>query len=203
MDETTHLAIQTLCTIIDGFPAARRDDAIRRTGLAVGRSADPTGIPTTADQPIKHLYWDLTIDELRDRMIQLVDEVGIDEATIVLGVIHNLDWHFERHADREFSDDCRDSHIATVNGLRADLEKPLDERDYRESDDGINDFIQKIKNEIENVEKSRQEAEDALHYLREKTADVFTWQFWHALTSHKLGDPKRLLDDLDSSDDGT
>ena len=116
MADTSHIAIKKLCEVLDAFPAEHRDDALRRTGLAIGRGADPTGIPLSMDRPIKHLYWDVEIEQLKNRMVYLVDEIGVDEGTIVLGVIQNLDWHFRRHADRDFTEQCRDGHINTING---------------------------------------------------------------------------------------
>ena len=202
MANTSYIAIKLLCEILDSFPTERRKDALRRTGLAIGRGPDLTGIPVSVDRPIKHLYWDVEIDQLKDRMIQLVDEIGVDEGTIVLGVIQNLDWHFRRHADRDFTEECRNGQINTINGLRADLEKPFDQRAYKESDEGIRAFIKKIETAIGNIELDRQNAEDALHYLQLKSEPLFDWKLWNSIAHLKIEQMRPGIDGNDDSEAG-
>lgn len=192
-----------MCLIIQGFPPARRKDAIVFACIAVGKSAEPTGLRLHRDRPIKLSYWDLTIDDFRQRMVELVEDVGMDESAVVLGVVGYLDCLYERRADHGFSEQAYDNHIETIERLRQELKKPIADRTYKASDKEIVAFMQKLQGLLGECEQRRRDAEEALRYLRKKTAEVFTWQLWDELARLRADDLRQLFNDMDDGTDAT
>jgi len=189
-----YIAIDLLCQILDEVPEPRRFDAVTFACIAVGQSAEPTGLKRTRTRTIGQMYWDVTTADLRKRLIYLVDTVDVEQQTLVHGVIGFLDNHFATHANRDFVEGTRENHVNTMERIDADLQIPLEQRESRMRDDELIDFKKKMEQSYSDIEKRRQEAEEALHYLRERVESVFTMEFWQAFTISKLGDPRRLLD---------
>lgn len=141
---------------------------------------------------MKQMFWDVTTNDLRGRLIHLVEEAGVPQQTIVQGVIANLDSHFSRAADREFSERARDNHVSTIANLQKQLELP-----GNESNPQILASIQFMEETMQGCEQRRQDAEEALFFFREETAKAFTNALWEALAKEEIGDPRRLFDGLD------
>jgi hypothetical protein len=189
--ELLPVAIDALCDMLNRFPGNRRADAITFACIAVGQSAQPTGLKPTWDRTMKQMFWDATTNDLRGRLIHLVEEVGVPQQTIVQGVIAYLDSHFSRAADREFSERARDNHVSAIANLQKQLELPGNANNAH-----VLAGIQFMEEALESCERRRQDAEEALLVFREETAKVFTNAFWEALAKEEIGDPRRLFDGL-------
>ena len=196
VDSDKHIAINLLCSILDRVPEKRRSDAITFACIAVGQSAERTGLKATRNRPIKHLFWDVTADDLRRRMVHLVDEVGVCQQAIVQGVIAFLDSHFARQSDPNFVERARQNLIKAIDDITADLELPVDQRKFQMSDLELHDLIQKTEDSLADSEQRRLGAQEALLFLREQAEAVFSQEFWVALTTLEIGDPRNLLDGL-------
>lgn len=127
---------------------------VRRTALgflcnALGRPAEPTGIPLSADRPVGHLYWDHEIDDLYGRLVELIEDVGLEEQLVVQGATTYITTHFGLWADPTFSKLNFEAFRTSIDRLRTQLELPIEHRDGRQSDDEINAFIQALSELIE------------------------------------------------------
>lgn len=192
MNTSTHPAIDMLCGLLSSVPKQRRDDAIIFACIAVGRPAERTGLDPIGSRTIHQLFWDLTTDDLRQRLVYLIEEVGVLEQTVVQGVIGFLDSHFSAQASREFSERARDNQISRIAHLEQQLGLPVDERTRPISDLQLQDLVDKSKQWLAETEQRRREAEETLHFLRNHVEEVFTEELWDTLTAREtegLGGP--------------
>lgn len=188
MADLKYAAIDIFCSIIDGFSASMQQEALGFVCMSLAASPPPTGLEPTLDRPLKQLFWDPTTERLRSRMIELVEENGLQQSVVVMGAVGYLDWHFDRLSDREFTEDSRDNCIDLIASLQGDLKLPIERRNYKQSDGAIREFLDKLTDQVNGSEPRRVQAEEALSYLRERASSAFTWKLWHAL--HATQEPR-------------
>jgi|GEM_PF-3289462 len=189
MSSPHHAAIEALCHILDDLPKARRADAIYRACLSVGQAPEPTGLEPDPNRKIRQLYWELTTKELRERLMELVNEVHIDEQLLVLGIVGSLDHHLAVHATPEYAERKRDKYLAALEKFERERKLPISQRQHQVNDDEIRDLIEKTKELAEQCELRRQQTEATLESLRQSVAKVLTEEFWQNFSSQRFWRP--------------
>ena len=181
------VAINALCGILDRLPENGRPEAISLACSAVGLFVRPTALAPKPGRARKPVSCDLTTDDLCERLIHLVELDGVLQQTIVQGVIAYLDSRLSHRADPDLFERERDNHISTVANLRAQLELPGKANDVR-----ILEAIRCTEESLQSCAQRRRDAEEALYFLQEETAKVFTSAFWDALARQEISEPRRL-----------
>ncbi len=183
MDIPKHLAIGAFCKIIDTLPAERRDIALGFTCAAIGKSPEKTGIEFSVDRPLRHLYWDLEIEDLYNRLEYLVETVGLKEQLVVQGAATYIQTHFALWADSTFSESCTAGFRRTIENMQSQLALPVEMRNGRQTDSQIDDFISKLNELIDSAESRRLDAEDTAEHLKAECDAIFTLEFWDLLNN--------------------
>ncbi|HWA98899.1 MAG TPA: hypothetical protein VG713_10425, partial [Pirellulales bacterium] len=133
--------------------------------IAVGRDPDPTGLEPTRQRTIKQLFWDVTAVELKDRLIELVADAGIDEEFLVNAILDYLESKYRRHADTESSENGRQETMRLPENMRQQRELPQSRRPMNGSDEEVDTFIAKLEGMIDKWEMTRRKNEGTLQKL--------------------------------------
>lgn len=175
---SNHKAVDALCQILDRSPSERKYDLIFFACSSVGLSMESTGLEPTKERKLKDLHWDFTLDDLRQRLVQLVDEIGILEQVVVEGVLAFLISFYRRLADPNETPRVVMNHLGMIENLKKQLCLPASERKNKMSDKELKDFIAKVQDMLGDCEARRQDAEEALNFLQQEANNTFTDEFW-------------------------
>ena len=178
---SNHKAVDALCDILERSPSERKYDLITFACFGVGLSMDPTGLEPTKERKLSTLYWDLTLEDLKKRLVQLVDEFGLLEQVVVEGVLAFLISFYRTQADPNETPRVIQNHLGMIEHLKQELCLPASERKNKMGDKELNDFITKVEHMLEGCDERRQEAEKALHFLQQEAKDTFTDEFWKSI----------------------
>ena len=196
MELPPYPAISLFCSIISDLPESSRRTTLTFTCSALGKFPDPTGIEVSPDRKIRHLYWDHETKDLYDRLVYLVEKVGLDEIFAVKGAISFVEYHFARWSDQGSSDSNVAAFRQLIDKLEHQLTLPVSQRDEKQTDEEIQDFIEKLLNNISTADMRVKDAEDTLQYLHSRFEETFTLQFWDALTMLRIQQSAPYLDEL-------
>lgn len=175
-------AITAFCRIIGELPEKARSTALGFTCNALGQRAQPTGLKVSPDRPIGHLYWSHEMADLYNRLIYLVETVGMSEQIVVQGAAAFVESHFARWADEEFSRASVAGFHKTIEKVQSQLALPIDRREGMQSVNELNEFRQKLDVLIDTAETRRHDAEETQRWLGSQFESVFTLQFWEGLS---------------------
>jgi hypothetical protein len=186
MDIPKHLAIAAFCKIIDELPPDRRRTALGFTCAAIGKSPERTGLEFSVDRPMRHLYWDLEIEDLYDRLEYLVETVGLKEQLVVQGAVSYIETHFALWADVAFSQSCVAGFQRAREKAERQLTLPFELREDKQTDSQITGFITTLNEAIESAESRRIDAEETADYLKSEFDATYTLEFWDLLNHLKV-----------------
>jgi hypothetical protein len=187
-------AFDQLLKVIDGLPKSGKYNAVVWAAMALGMSAEPTGLEPSSTRTIKQLFWDVEPRDLRKRCAKLVDKVELDERLIVEGTIAVLKGHFASFASPEGVEKAKKNIENLLPGLRLQLELPVIERAHPISDAELRDLIEKAESRLANLDNQREEYEQLLDFFSTQIEEVFTDDFWRWFESWRV---RRMMDERD------
>jgi len=173
-----HKALDALCDILDRSPSERKYDFIFYACHSVGLSMEPTGLEPTKERKLRDLHWDFTLDDLRKRLVQLVDQIGLLEQVVVEGVLAFLISFYRKLADPNETPRVVQNHFDMIENLKQQLSLPPSERRSDMSDEELKNSITMFEDALSGCEARRQSAEGALDFLQQEAKDTFTDEFW-------------------------
>lgn len=179
MEETPkHLAILAFNSILQDFPLRWQKDAPTWCGLALGTSPDPTGLEPTMDRTINQLYWDITVEDIVKRMVELVEETELDEQMVVMGTVAFIDHALLRYCDPENIERMNERNHRFVDFLREQRNLPIESRRQQDmTDERLDDFIRKLEEAQDRTEVT-DSAQEALDWFRSEVDRLLNSKFW-------------------------
>ena len=201
MEIPPYPAIMAFCRIIGELPQKARSTAIGFTCSALGQHAQPTGLEFSPDRPIGHLYWDREMADLYNRLVYLVETVGLREQLVVQGVASFIQTHFALWADEDSSNASTAGFRNTIEKVEQQMALPIERRDGRQSDDALHEFRKNLDELIETADARRQDAEDTRQCLESQCISTFTLEFWEALNRLWIERSRPDVDELLGNDE--
>jgi len=173
-----HKAVDGLCDILNRFPSEQKYNLVFFACFSVGLSRDPTGLEPTEKRKLEHLHWDFTLDDLRKRLVQLVDEHDLLEQMVVEGVLAFLISFYRKLADPNDKPRIVQNHLDLIEGLKEQLRLPISQRKSNVSDEHLRHCIARLEKMLAGIETRWEDAEQTLHFLQQEAKDTFTDEFW-------------------------
>jgi len=173
-----HKGIDALSAIIDRSSSKQKYELICFACSSVGLSMEPTGLKPTRERTLRELHWDFTLDDLRKRLVQLVDEIGLIEQVVVEGVLAFLISVHRTQADSDRTPRFVQNHLNTIEHLKQQLCLPASERENEMSDEELKAFIAEVEDMLGGCEARQQDAQETLRFLQREVKDTFTDEFW-------------------------
>ena len=185
--------ILDLCEFISRIPEPDRFDAIFIGCTALGKSPDPTGLKATRDRTLAELHWDLTIDDLRARLVELAQKVGLDEQFLVEGTLSVLESHIAHRSSEEFTERARELNLNAIKFMESELTRHAEDRRQQMTDAELNDLILKTKEHVTRLDQDRRDAELLLRFFQQERRSLFDLSYWDSFRRSQL---RRLPGDL-------
>src|SRR5689334_14289018 len=87
--------VNEFCDAIATLSEEDRYNVVAYCCMATGREQDPTGVPPDSDVPLKQIFCDLTVEDLRAHLTYLVREIGMMEDFLLPSLLKHLIETFE------------------------------------------------------------------------------------------------------------
>jgi hypothetical protein len=190
-----HEPIDRICRLIDGLPENAWGRCAMRHFVcgALGMRPDLTGLPVTPQRKLRELYWDYETDNLRCRLVQLVNEQGIDPEFLLLGVCGFIRALLEGVIDPEQVDRHDRQNQEMIEKLTRTKELPADEREQRLSDEEIDSLIEIIRKTRDSAPANAEAARHTKDMLEELVNDLFSDEFWREYRASQVSSWRELL----------
>lgn len=172
------LPVRHLCTLIYRLPARVSEGLVAMACLAVSARHRPTGVPPHPNRPIGDLVHSQTLNDLAGRVAELVDDMGMDQRFLVMGLLSFLEAELAEWADAGSVLSRRADRLDMIDYWERMLAQPEDRRRQPMADAEIRNLIQKLQPpSADEEEEDRKEAARALDLFREGKRD-FSEKFW-------------------------
>jgi hypothetical protein len=172
------LPIRHLCTLISRLPARVSEELVAMACLAVSARHRPTGVATDPDRPIGDLVHSQTLNDLAARVAELVDDMGMDQRFLVMGLVSFLEAELAEWADAGSVVSRRADRMDEIGYWEEMLAQPEDRRRQPMADAEIRNLIHKLQPpSADEEEEHRKDAARALDLFREWKRD-FSEKFW-------------------------
>ncbi len=183
----SYRGVNALCEILGRCPDKSRYDLINWACLSLGLVLESTGVERGNGRPGNCHYWDLTVDDLRKRLVRLISETGVMEQVAAGGVIGFLISFYRRASDPNKRPGFVQEYCEVIEGLEYELSLSVSQRKDNMSDEELENSMTEAKDMLHRYEARRQDAEEALRFLQQETKDTFTGEFWGRIMSDERG----------------
>ncbi|AQT67800.1 hypothetical protein STSP2_00950 [Anaerohalosphaera lusitana] len=183
MSDQPYKAINDFCKIITQLPDKEMaEEVVYWACYAAGKLPEPTGLEPVPKRKMNAIFWDLTIEDLRNKLIELHEKYRIDQQLLILGELEFVKNHLIGIADPKKLEKNRQ----LVEALEEQLKLPQNKRIECLADDSILGMMQTARDLISNFDQRRSKAENALSFIIDKQADHFTARYWSLLLEKDL-----------------
>ena len=187
----SYRGVNALCEILGRCPDKSRYDLINWACLSLGLVLESTGLERGQGRLGNSHYWDLTVDDLRKRLVRLISETGVMEQVAAGGVIAFLISFYRRESDPNKRPGVVRKHCEVIEGLEYQLSLSVSQRKDNMSDEELENSMTEAKDILHRYEARRQDTEEALGFLQQETKDTFTDELWGRIMSDERGRPQR------------
>lgn len=187
----SYRGVNALCEILVRCPDKSRYDLINWACLSLGLVLESTGLERGQGRLGNSHYWDLTVDDLRKRLVRLISETGVMEQVAAGGVIAFLISFYGRISDPNRMSGFVRKQYDVIEGLEYELSLSVARRKDNMSDEELENSVTETKDMLHRLEARRRDAEEALRFLQQETEDTFTGEFWGRIMSDERGRPQR------------
>ena len=177
MADKSHNAIAALCDIIARMPYDHSANAIMWAAMAVNYERDPTGLQQDGTRSDRQLYWDITIDDLKLHLRNMVVNSRISQDILAVGIASHIKTYYRQRSDPDFAERASANNAAKLVECQQQLELPQQERDLPISDKELVELIDLMRDHVDNAESKRLESERICEYLEPEFDTVFTPSF--------------------------
>jgi hypothetical protein len=170
--------VDRFCDMLREFD---QDDALELISfccITLGREAKRTSRAYSEDVPLGQLFQDYTIDDLREHITMLVEQVGVRPEFLIPGLFHFLTEHYSKVSDSGATADSIDFHLERLAELEEDLERPPDRRRNQLSDEQLRSLIGRVKDIMSGKPGQRKNAEQLTDRLGAEWAERFSDDYW-------------------------
>lgn len=188
MEIPKHLAIETFCHVIRRIPGEWAQFTVTVSGWVLGLHEEPTGLEDDGNRPVSHLYWDLSVDDVKGRMIELVEEGGLDEQMLVAGCLGCVDFRLYGYVDPASQEEASANRSRRLEEFRHMLTLPESERRPSMSDESLTKFIGFMEEADAKRNSTDEKVRDALEFFRSERDRLFTFEFWRMFEGLRLRD---------------
>jgi hypothetical protein len=132
----------------------------------------------TPERTIGQMFWDHTMDDLRNGLIRIIETTRMDEELLVLGVIGFLLRTMGAAADPDELRKAVARNKDMIQFLQEQKSLPIEQRRQPSPDGEIDQLIEKIRGFLAGSETGRAAAEETHSALETAFNQTYTSDFW-------------------------
>jgi hypothetical protein len=170
--------IERFCQFLGEFQPKQRDELAFHCCLCLGANEKPTCVPQGPDVPYGKMFEFWKIQDLRERLTHLADEVRVPEDFLITSLLHHLVDHFTVVSDPQATSRSIDYHLGILERIDAELKQPQAERPDGHSDEYLQGTREQMEEIIAGKPAQREEAAQIVPKLEHALATTFGREYW-------------------------
>jgi hypothetical protein len=178
--------VDHLCEMIASFGPDDAKTFLDFACLGIGCPDKPTGVPETPTTKLHELHHPFTVDDLRKQMMRVIKQMGVDSKLLICGTLYTVLSHYERMGDPQEVSALIDKFLEMKKTLQAELDKPIEERQDKRSDERLEKFMASVDKVMSGKPADRQNGERWADQLKEAWEKWFPEAYWSAWNLYEL-----------------